>query len=114
MNKLFLILGKKKLRTSFFLIFFLFISGLLEAFSISLIIPLINVVGNSNFDLYPDYLIKIINFLEIENYKTLVTYVFLSIFVVFLLRFVFFLSADFLKVNFAANIRKQIQLKLFI
>lgn len=113
MNKLFLILGKKKLRTSFFLIFFLFISGLLEAFSISLIIPLINVVGNSNFDLYPDYLIKIINFLEIENYKTLVTYVFLSIFVVFLLRFVFFLSADFLKVNFAANIRKQIQLKLF-
>ena len=68
MKELFKILGKRKTNHSFFLILILFISGLFEVFSISLIIPLIDVLGNSNFELYPDYLIKIIDILQIDNY----------------------------------------------
>ena len=113
MKELFKILGKRKTNHSFFLILILFISGLFEVFSISLIIPLIDVLGNSNFELYPDYLIKIIDILQIDNYKTLVKYVFTLIIAVFFFRFIFFLSADFLKVNFAASVRKQLQIKLF-
>ena len=85
----------------------MFISGLFEVFSISLIIPLIDVLGNSDFELYPNYLSKIIDILQIDDYQTLVKYVFILIILVFLLRFLFFLTADFLKVNFATSVRKK-------
>lgn len=113
MRKIYEILGKKKIKSSVLLILLLFISGLFEVFSISLIIPLLDVLGNSNFELYPDYLTSIIEIFKIDDYQTLVKYIFLLIIFVFLFRFLFFLSSDFLKVNFAANVRKQLQSKLF-
>ena len=113
MRKVYEILGKKKIKSSVLLIFLLFISGLFEVFSISLIIPLLDILGNSNFELYPDYLTSIIKIFKIDDYQTLVKYIFLLIIFVFLFIFLFFLSSDFLKVNFAANIRKQLQSKLF-
>ena len=113
MRQIIEILGKKKIKFGFFLTILLFISGLFEVFSISLIIPLIDVLGNSDFELYPNYLSKIIDILQIDDYQTLVKYVFILIILVFLLRFLFFLTADFLKVNFATSVRKKIQIELF-
>ena len=113
MREMFKILGKKKIKSSVLLILLLFISGLFEVFSISLIIPLLDVLGNSNFELYPDYLTRVIDIFQIGDYQTLVKYIFILIIFVFLLRFLFFLSSDFLKVNFAANVRTQLQSKLF-
>ena len=113
MREIYEILGKKKIKSSILLILLLFISGLIEAFSIGLIIPLLDVLGNSNFELYPDYLTSAIEIFQIDDYQTLVKYIFLLIVFVFLFRFLFFLSSDFLKVNFAINVRKQLQLKLF-
>ena len=113
MREMFKILGKKKIKSSVLLILLLFISGLFEVFSISLIIPLLDVLGNSNFELYPDYLTRVIDTFQIGDYQTLVKYIFILIIFVFLLRFLFFLSSDFLKVNFAANVRTQLQSKLF-
>ena len=90
MRKIYEILGKKKIKSSVLLILLLFISGLFEVFSISLIIPLLDVLGNSNFELYPDYLTSIIEILKIGDYQTLVKYIFLLIIFVFLFRFLFF------------------------
>ena len=73
----------------------------------------LDVLGNSNFELYPDYLTRVIDTFQIGDYQTLVKYIFILIIFVFLLRFLFFLSSDFLKVNFAANVRTQLQSKLF-
>ena len=72
MREIYEILGKKKIKSSILLILLLFISSLFEVFSISLIIPLLDVLGNSNFELYPDYLTSIIESLKIEDYQTLV------------------------------------------
>ena len=113
MREIYEILGWKKIKSSILLILLLFISGLFEAFSISLIIPLLDILGNSKFELYPDYLTSAIEIFQIDDYQTLVKYIFLLIVFVFLFRFLFFLSSDFLKVNFATNVRKQLQLKLF-
>ena len=113
MKKIRNIVGEKKFRLGYLLIFLIFISGLLEAFSISLIIPLLNVLNSSNFEEYPKYLLKIISFFNIKDYKELLAYTFSFIFIIFLLRFVFFLTTDFFKVNFVTSIRKEIQIKLF-
>lgn len=113
MKELVEILGKKKIKSGILLIVLLFISGIFEVFSISLIIPLLDVLGNSDFELYPDYLKSIINFFQISDYNSLVKYIFSLIILVFLLRFLFFISSDFLKVNFAIAVRKQLQIKLF-
>ena len=113
MKELKKILGKKKLKTGLILIALLFTSSLFEVFSISLIIPLLDILSNTNFDLYPNYLTEVIFYFEITDYKLLVKYTFILIILVFFLRFLIFLISDFLKVNYAATIRSQLQIKLF-
>ena len=49
MRKLNEIIGKKKVRSWYLLIFLFFISGIFEVFSISLILPLLEVPSDSNF-----------------------------------------------------------------
>lgn len=113
MKELKKILGKKKLKTGLVLIALLFTSSLFEVFSISLIIPLLDILSNTNFDLYPNYLTEVIFYFEITDYKLLVKYTFILIILVFFLRFLIFLISDFLKVNYATTIRNQLQIKLF-
>ena len=59
MRQIIEILRKKKIKFGFFLTILLFISGLFEVFSISLIIPLIDVLGNSDFELYQIIYLKL-------------------------------------------------------
>ena len=89
MKELKKILGKKKLKTGLILIALLFTSSLFEVFSISLIIPLLDILSNSNFDLYPKYLTEVIFYFEITDYKLLVKYTFILIILFFFFKIFF-------------------------
>lgn len=107
------IFGAKNTNLFFILILLSFVASLFEVFSIGLIIPLIDILLNDNFENYPDYIISFIKFFSIDNYNKLFLYVFSFIIIIFILRFIIFLLSDFSKVYFSTKIRKEIQQKLF-
>ena len=94
------IFGAKNTNLFFILILLSFVASLFEVFSIGLIIPLIDILLNDNFENYPDYIISFIKFFSIDNYNKLFLYVFSFIIIIFILRFIIFLLSDFSKVYF--------------
>ena len=107
------IIGIKNFYIFIALIFFIFIASIFEAFSISLIIPLMDVLSSEDFRKYPEYLLKFTKFFKIENYNELVKYIFIITIIVFLFRFFIFLLSDFLKIWFSTKIRELLQISLF-
>jgi ABC-type multidrug transport system fused ATPase/permease subunit len=112
-NSLKKIIGTRNTIILIILITLIFLASICEALSISLVVPLMSVLSNSNLENYPEYFIKFINFFNIRDYNQLLKYIFFFIAVIFILRFFIFLSCDLLKVWFSSRIRSLLQIKLF-
>jgi ABC-type multidrug transport system fused ATPase/permease subunit len=113
MKDLIIIIGTKNLKKFFLLSILTVIAALFEAFSISLILPIISIINTSDFINYPNYLKFFIKILEISNYYSLVIIVFIFVVIVFFLRFFILLYSDINKIKFHSYIRVYIMKKLF-
>ena len=105
MKDLITIIGADNFKKFFLLSLFLSGAALFEAFSISLILPIISIISSSDFSNYPDYLKFFIKIFEIRNYHSLIVIFFIFVTIIFILRFFIFTYSDIFKIEFHSFIR---------
>jgi ATP-binding cassette, subfamily B, bacterial PglK len=119
-NKQFLIIKKikfifsaKEQRNALLFLGFLIISMVLEAASIGMIIPMMQVISDPEVFNSTGYIAEFISLFNINSNSSLMTITAIALFLVFFIKNIFLSFVAWFKINFAANLRMNLSNRLF-
>ena len=113
LSKLYKLLNKKERLNFVIILFMTFIAMILEAFGLSLVIPLISTIVSSEFYENNKYLKIILNFFGNPSKETFIIYFLIFLIIYFLLKNLFLSLLMFFQINLQYDVRTRISHDLF-
>ena len=111
-QQLMYILNSKQKRKLVVLFFAIFIGALLETLGVSSLMPLVQILTDTEALLQQEYILAVINIFSIESVKTLTIMIGIAVMVVFLVKNIGLTISSYLLVRYKADLTKELKYEM--